>query len=207
MAAPYGDLVHEGQLLDPVCRDIEALLLSARRSASRARCIVLLRPGALFIEGVESPYSLMAASKGVYGEAAGEWSADRCARLLQDRGAAAACSIAAPASIAARGVERHEDRRRRQDRLGHAGLRARAGAAPLERHPRRGRRGHRRRGPQQQVHLQHARAHQRPHGQGRQGRHRRRRARSAARAVRLFGTRAELRSSPAMSSRCSTSAA
>jgi argininosuccinate synthase len=29
----------------------------------------------LFIEGVESPYSLMSASKGIYGEAAGEWSA------------------------------------------------------------------------------------------------------------------------------------
>ena len=34
---------------------------------------LLLRPGSLFIEGVISPYSLMAASKGVYGEAAGEW--------------------------------------------------------------------------------------------------------------------------------------
>jgi len=34
---------------------------------------VLLRPGSAFIEGVVSPYSLMAASKGVYGEAAGEW--------------------------------------------------------------------------------------------------------------------------------------
>ena len=28
VAQPYGDLVHEGQLLDPVCRDIEALLVS-----------------------------------------------------------------------------------------------------------------------------------------------------------------------------------
>jgi len=36
---------------------------------------VLFRPGSLFIEGVESPYSLMTASKGVYGEAAGEWTA------------------------------------------------------------------------------------------------------------------------------------
>ena len=36
---------------------------------------MLFRPGSLFIEGVESPYSLMAASKGVYGEAAGEWTA------------------------------------------------------------------------------------------------------------------------------------
>jgi argininosuccinate synthase len=34
---------------------------------------VLLRPGAAFIEGVNSAHSLMAASKGVYGEAAGEW--------------------------------------------------------------------------------------------------------------------------------------
>jgi argininosuccinate synthase len=34
---------------------------------------VLLRPGSAFIEGVTSPHSLMAASKGVYGEAAGEW--------------------------------------------------------------------------------------------------------------------------------------
>ena len=36
---------------------------------------VLFRPGNLFIEGVDSPHSLMAASKGVYGEAAGEWTA------------------------------------------------------------------------------------------------------------------------------------
>jgi len=74
VAAPYGDLVHEGQLLDPVCRDIEALLLSSQDRVS-GEVHVLLRPGSLFIEGVESPFSLMSASKGVYGEAAGEWSA------------------------------------------------------------------------------------------------------------------------------------
>jgi len=72
VAAPYGDLVHEGQLLDPVCRDIEALLLSSQRRVS-GEVHLLLRPGSLFIEGVESPYSLMKASKGVYGEAVGEW--------------------------------------------------------------------------------------------------------------------------------------
>ena len=74
MAQPYGDLVHEGQLLDPVCRDIEALLLSSQERVT-GDVHVLLRPGSLFIEGVESPYSLMAASKGVYGESAGEWTA------------------------------------------------------------------------------------------------------------------------------------
>jgi argininosuccinate synthase len=70
----YGDLVHEGQLLDPVCRDIEALLLSSQQRVT-GEVNVLFRPGSLFIEGVSSPHSLMAASKGVYGEAAGEWSA------------------------------------------------------------------------------------------------------------------------------------
>src|SRR5215469_16868998 len=73
-AQPYGDLVHEGQLLDPVCRDVEALLLSSQQRVTGDVHLVL-QPGNVFIEGVESAYSLMAASKGVYGEAAGEWSA------------------------------------------------------------------------------------------------------------------------------------
>jgi argininosuccinate synthase len=73
VAAPYGDLVHEGHHLDPVCRDIEALLVSSQQRVS-GEVRVLFRPGSLFVEGVTSPYSLMAASKGVYGEAAGEWS-------------------------------------------------------------------------------------------------------------------------------------
>jgi argininosuccinate synthase len=72
VAQPYGDLVHEGQHLDPVCRDIEALLASSQARVS-GEVKVLLRPGAVFVEGVNSPYSLMAASKGVYGESAGEW--------------------------------------------------------------------------------------------------------------------------------------
>jgi argininosuccinate synthase len=74
VAQPYGDLVHEGQLLDPVCRDIEALLLSSQERVT-GEVHLLLQTGNLFIAGVESPFSLMAASKGVYGEAAGEWSA------------------------------------------------------------------------------------------------------------------------------------
>jgi argininosuccinate synthase len=74
VAAPYGDLVHEGQLLDPVCRDIEALLLSSQERVT-GEVQVLMRPGSLFVEGVDSPYSLMAASRGVYGESVGEWTA------------------------------------------------------------------------------------------------------------------------------------
>jgi argininosuccinate synthase len=72
LAAPYGDLVHEGQNLDPVCRDIEALFISSQqRTTGTVR--LLLRPGSVFVEGVESPHSLMKASKGVYGESTGEW--------------------------------------------------------------------------------------------------------------------------------------
>jgi argininosuccinate synthase len=72
VAQPYGDLVHEGQHLDPVCRDIEALLQCSQARVS-GEVAVLLRAGSVFVEGVTSPFSLMAASKGVYGESAGEW--------------------------------------------------------------------------------------------------------------------------------------
>jgi argininosuccinate synthase len=75
VASIYGDLVHEGQNLDPVCRDIEALF-AASQSRVTGSVAVLLRPGSAFVEGVESEYSLMKASKGVYGESAGEWTAE-----------------------------------------------------------------------------------------------------------------------------------
>lgn len=75
VAASYGDLVHEGQNLDPVCRDIEALFASSQARVT-GTVTLLLRPGLAFVESVESPFSLMKASKGVYGEAAGEWTAE-----------------------------------------------------------------------------------------------------------------------------------
>lgn len=68
----YGDLVHEGKQLDPACRDIEALLTSSQaRVTGTVRC--LLRAGNVFVTGIESPHSLMAASCGKYGESTGEW--------------------------------------------------------------------------------------------------------------------------------------
>jgi argininosuccinate synthase len=68
----YGQLIHEGKQLDPACRDIEALLASSQaRVTGKVR--VQLRPGSLFVLGVTSPHSLMAVSRGKYGEAAGEW--------------------------------------------------------------------------------------------------------------------------------------
>ena len=74
VSAVYGDLVHEGQHLDPVCRDIEALLLSSQARVT-GEVHLLFRTGQVFVEGVASPYSLREASRGVYGEATGEWTA------------------------------------------------------------------------------------------------------------------------------------
>jgi len=73
LAQTYGDLIHEGRQLDPACSDIEALFASSQaRVTGTVRC--LLRAGSLFVLGTKSPHSLMAASRGKYGESAGEWS-------------------------------------------------------------------------------------------------------------------------------------
>jgi len=74
VAALYGDMIHEGKQLDLACRDIEALLDSSQARVT-GEVYFTLRPGNLFISGMRSPHSLLAATKGVYGEAAGEWTA------------------------------------------------------------------------------------------------------------------------------------
>ena len=74
VAAIYGDLVHEALSLEPACRDIEALFLNSQQRVT-GDVHVRFRPGAFFVEGVASPFSLKAASRGVYGESAGEWTA------------------------------------------------------------------------------------------------------------------------------------
>jgi len=72
VAATYGDLVHEGKQLDLACADVEALLESSQRRVT-GTVNFTLRPGQLFIDGVTSKHSLLAATRGVYGESAGEW--------------------------------------------------------------------------------------------------------------------------------------
>jgi argininosuccinate synthase len=74
VAAIYGDLVHEGKQLDLAARDIEALFLSSQQRVT-GEVFFTLRPGNLFITGTKSPHSLLAATRGVYGESAGEWTA------------------------------------------------------------------------------------------------------------------------------------
>ena len=72
VASVYGDLIHEGKQLDAACRDIESLLSSSQRFVT-GQVKLEFRTGSVFVHGVSSPYSLMSATKGVYGESAGEW--------------------------------------------------------------------------------------------------------------------------------------
>lgn len=74
IASVYGDMIHEGRQLDLAARDIEALLRSSQRRVT-GEVRFMLRPGNLFVTGATSPYSLLAATRGVYGESAGEWTA------------------------------------------------------------------------------------------------------------------------------------
>lgn len=71
----YGMFLHEAQYLEPVMRDIEAMLASSQRTVN-GRVIVDLKPYHYTLVGVESEYDLMKADFGEYGEVNKAWSAD-----------------------------------------------------------------------------------------------------------------------------------
>jgi len=72
--ALYGDLLHEGLHLDPVCRDIEALLESSQRRVT-GEVRVHLKRGCFDVLGARSPHSLVRAGA-VYGEESALWSGE-----------------------------------------------------------------------------------------------------------------------------------
>jgi len=72
VSACYADWIHEALALEPAGRDAEALFLSSQERVT-GEVVLEFRPGRLWVDGVRSPYSLMEASSGTYGEAAGEW--------------------------------------------------------------------------------------------------------------------------------------
>lgn len=68
----YGQLVHEARGLDPVARDIEALMLSSqRRVCGEVR--VGLRQGQVEVSGVRSSFSLVDVQQTAYGEHTQLW--------------------------------------------------------------------------------------------------------------------------------------
>lgn len=74
----YGRMVHEAQGLDPLCRDLEALLESSQTMVS-GDVRVGLAHGRMDILGSSSPHSLMAMQAAAYGEQASGWSGDEVA--------------------------------------------------------------------------------------------------------------------------------
>lgn len=67
LAQFYGNWLHEGQILDPVMRDIEAYLQNSQRNVTGDVFIQLL-PYRFQVMGIESPYDLMNSKFGKYGE-------------------------------------------------------------------------------------------------------------------------------------------
>ena len=75
LASWYGNWLHEGQMLDPVMRDIEQFLESAQRSVT-GTVFCTLHPCRFTLDGIESPYDLMSSRFGSYGEMNKGWSGE-----------------------------------------------------------------------------------------------------------------------------------
>lgn len=71
----YGMFLHEAQYLDPVMRDIEAMLKSSQENVS-GTVELTLRPYGYTLVGVDTPYDLMKTDFGEYGEINKAWTAD-----------------------------------------------------------------------------------------------------------------------------------
>ena len=71
----YGMFLHEAQYLEPVMRDIEAMLESSQRNVTGTVGIIL-RPYSYTLVGVDSPFDLMKTDFGEYGEVNKAWTAD-----------------------------------------------------------------------------------------------------------------------------------
>jgi argininosuccinate synthase len=67
MALFYGNWLHEGQILDPVMRDIEAMFESSQENVT-GKVFVDLMPYRFQVTGIESAYDLMSSKFGKYGE-------------------------------------------------------------------------------------------------------------------------------------------
>jgi len=75
LAQFYGNWLHEGQILDPVMRDIEAFLTSSQQNVT-GDVYIQLQPYRFQVIGIESAYDLMSSKFGKYGEMNNGWSGD-----------------------------------------------------------------------------------------------------------------------------------
>jgi argininosuccinate synthase len=71
----YGNWLHEGQLLDPVMRQMEKFLIDAQQTVN-GKVSILLEPKHFTLLGIESPNDLMNNAFGSYGEMNKSWTGD-----------------------------------------------------------------------------------------------------------------------------------
>lgn len=67
LAQFYGNWLHEGQILDPVMRNIEAFLTSTQQNVT-GKVFIQLMPYRFHVVGIESSFDLMNSKFGKYGE-------------------------------------------------------------------------------------------------------------------------------------------
>ena len=75
LAQFYGNWLHEGQIMDPVMRDIEAFFSNAQEQVT-GDVFAELMPYRFVINGIESPYDLMSSRFGKYGEMNTGWTGE-----------------------------------------------------------------------------------------------------------------------------------
>ena len=75
LAQFYGNWLHEGQIMDPVMRDIEAFLENAQENVT-GTVFVQLHPYRFTVIGIESAFDLMSSKFGKYGEMNSGWSGE-----------------------------------------------------------------------------------------------------------------------------------
>ena len=75
LAQYYGNWLHEGQILDPVMRDIESFFENSQQNVT-GNVFVQLMPYRFQITGIESNYDLMSSKFGKYGEMNTGWSGE-----------------------------------------------------------------------------------------------------------------------------------
>lgn len=75
LAGFYGNWMHEGQMHDPVMRDIEAFLEQSQRTVS-GEVFVELHPYRFTVLGIQSPHDLMSSKFGSYGEMNNTWTGE-----------------------------------------------------------------------------------------------------------------------------------
>ncbi len=75
IASFYGNWLHEGQFMDPVMRDMEAMMENTQKYVT-GKVFITLLPYRFQVNGIESEHDLMSAKFGHYGEMNNAWTGE-----------------------------------------------------------------------------------------------------------------------------------